>query len=58
MPTERVKVQVFRGDKSWEELFEAAANFASDLGRDRLINISHGEDIDDYVVAVFYWSDT
>lgn len=41
--------------RSWEELFADAATFASSVGRDRLINISHSEDDNEGVVTVWYW---
>lgn len=50
-----VHFKVFRGAfTKWETLFAQAAEFASGLGPDRLISISHSED---EVVAVWYWSD-
>jgi uncharacterized glyoxalase superfamily protein PhnB len=58
MTQREVKSELFRGViASWPELFEQAATFASRIGRDRLITISHSEDKDDGVVAVWYWSD-
>jgi hypothetical protein len=51
-----VKVEMFRGVMAtWPELFKQAAEFSTQLGRDRLINISHSEDGEDGVVAVWYW---
>lgn len=41
--------------RSWESLFGDAAAFATKLGRDRLICISHSEDQNQGVVAVWYW---
>ena len=53
----KVKFVTFRGIlKSWEELFEQAAEFASKMDRERLISISHSEDGNDGVVTVWYWS--
>jgi hypothetical protein len=55
---QRVKFEIFRGTfATWDTLFEEAASFATTIGRDRLINISHSEDKDDGVVAVWYWDD-
>jgi uncharacterized glyoxalase superfamily protein PhnB len=52
-----VKFEEFRGVfASWPELFQRAAEFATSIGRDRLITISHSEDKEDGVVAVWYWS--
>ena len=54
-----VRFEVFRGTfASWPELFEQAAQFATLIGRDRLITISHSEDKDDGVIAVWYWEDS
>ncbi len=53
----RVEFRIFRASfRSWEELFAEAADFASRLGRDRLISISHSEDQNQGVVTVWYWS--
>lgn len=50
-----VHFKVFRGGFSkWETLFAQAAEFASAIGPDRLISVSHSQD---EVVAVWYWSD-
>ncbi len=54
----RVKFRTFRGVwTSFEVLFQEAAAFASSLGPERLISISHSEDENDGVVTVWYWSD-
>ena len=53
----RAQYRIFRGSfRSWEGLFDDAANFASSVGRDRLISISHSEDQNEGVVVVWYWS--
>ncbi|HYP29419.1 MAG TPA: hypothetical protein VE262_22100 [Blastocatellia bacterium] len=52
-----VRVEIFRGAyASWEELFAEAARFATEIGRENLINISHSEDGSEGVVVVWYWS--
>ena len=52
-----VQFEIFRGTlATWENLFSEAAEFATSLGHDRLISISHSEDRDDGVVTVWYWS--
>ena len=52
----QVQFEMFRGTfESWNSLFTQAAEFATSLGPDRLISISHSEDKDDGVVAVWYW---
>ena len=49
---------LFRGTmRSWDSLLAEAASFASEIGRERLISISHSEDKDDGVVVVWYWSE-
>jgi hypothetical protein len=45
------------GFSAWEDMFQDAANFASQLPKDRLINISHTGDEGTGVVAVWYWAD-
>ena len=51
-----VRYEVFRGTlSSWETLFKKASEFATDMGRDRVIDISHSCDHRDGVVTVWYW---
>jgi hypothetical protein len=51
-----VRYEVFRGIMAtWDTLFAQAADFATSIGRDRLITIAHSEDKDDGVIAVWYW---
>jgi len=53
-----VKFKVFRGVMaSWPDLFQQASEFATQLGRERLITLSHSEDQQDGVVAVWFWGD-
>jgi len=53
----RLNYRLFRGSRtSWESLFEQAAEFASQRGRDRVLSISHAEHGDDGVVTVWYWA--
>jgi hypothetical protein len=40
---------------SWESLFAEAAEFASQLGPERLITVSHSADQGEGVVVVWYW---
>jgi len=59
MNTVRSKVQFkyFRGTlSSWDQLFTQAAAYATEIGPDRLITISHSEDDNDGVVTVWYWA--
>ena len=52
-----VRFKMFRGViATWDQLFSEAAEFATSLGRERLITISHSEDKKDGVVAVWYWT--
>jgi hypothetical protein len=53
-----VKCEYFRGTlATWEELFAEAAVFASQIGRERLIGMSHSADQSKGVVAVWYWDE-
>jgi hypothetical protein len=54
----KVEFKMFRGTfTSWERLFENAAQFATQLGPERIISISQSEDQSDGVVVVWYWSE-
>lgn len=49
--------KVFRGTlASWEKLFEKATIFATTIGQDNIISISHSADHSDGVVTVWYWT--
>ncbi len=55
-----VRFRVFQsGSSSWESLFDEAAKFASEIGPQRLINISQSEGREGWiangVVTVWYW---
>jgi hypothetical protein len=56
----QVTFEMFRGGMltSWVELCQQAASFASELGPERLITISHSEDRNEGIVVVWYWADT
>ncbi len=57
-PNWRLQFRVFRGTwASWNELFRQAAEFANALGPERVVSISHSEDNNDGVVAVWYWEE-
>jgi hypothetical protein len=45
------------GFSVWQDMFQDAANFASKLPKDRLINISHSGDEGTGVVVVWYWAE-
>ena len=52
----QVKFQVFKSlTKSWADLCGEAAAFASDKGKERLINISVSEDANEGIIVVWYW---
>jgi hypothetical protein len=54
----RVKFKFFKsGFSTWDMMFQEAADFASQLPKDRLINISHSADGNVGVVTVWYWGD-
>ncbi|MEP6731225.1 MAG: hypothetical protein ABJE10_11330 [bacterium] len=54
-----VRYEIFRGTfTSWPDLMAQAAEFATSIGPDNLISISHSEDKDDGVIAVWYWADS
>ncbi len=58
MENKEVQFKVYRG--AWESfsmLFSDAAKFATKIGKERLISISHSEDQNDGVVTVWYWSE-
>lgn len=58
MQSRSVKFEMFRGVMAtWPQLFQQAADFATRLGPDRLITISHSEDKEDGVIAVWFWDD-
>ena len=42
--------------KSWDAVFSEAAEFASLVGKDRVISISHSEDHNEAIVTVWYWA--
>jgi hypothetical protein len=52
----QVKFEIFKSSmKSWQNLCAEAAAFASNIGRDRLINLSVSEDHNTGVIVVWYW---
>jgi hypothetical protein len=56
-PARNVHFRVFRSSMtSWNNLFAEAAQFASSLGSQRDISISHSSDHNDGVVTVWYWA--
>jgi len=54
----RIKYKFFRGLLAgWDELFMQAAEFAEEVGKERLINVSHANSGGDGTVTVWYWAD-
>jgi hypothetical protein len=52
----QVNFKVFKSwTKAWETLCAEAAAFASEKGRERLINMSVSEDQNEGVIVVWYW---
>lgn len=52
----QVRFRVFKSyTKSWENLCTEAAEFATQQGADRLINMSLSEDDNQGVIVVWYW---
>jgi hypothetical protein len=53
----RMAYRVFRGTfATWGKLFTEAAQFATEIGPERVVSISHSEDRSDGVVTVWYWT--
>jgi hypothetical protein len=52
----QVRFQIFRSTtRPWEQLFGDAAKFATAIGLERLIGISHSHEGTIGVVTVWYW---
>jgi hypothetical protein len=48
---------MFRGTlATWDDLFARAAYFATEVGPEHVLNISHSADDSDGVVTVWYWT--
>ena len=59
----RVRFKFFEGTyTTWEDLYSEAAEFASRIGPDRLISISHSSagssTVANGVVTVWYWDES
>lgn len=59
MPRHETAVyRVFRATfKGWDTLCVQAAAFATSLGKERLITISHSADHSDKMITVWFWGD-
>lgn len=54
----RVLFRYFRGTfKTWPALFKEAGDFATTVGRDNLISLSHSMEGADGIVTVWYWGE-
>jgi hypothetical protein len=52
----QVHFRIFKSwTKSWDDLCAEASAFASQIGRERLINLSVSEDQNEGVIIVWYW---
>ena len=55
-PKWKLSYRFFRGTlATWDDLFTKAAYFATEIGPERVLNISHSVDDADGVVTVWYW---
>jgi hypothetical protein len=53
----RLTYKYFRGTfATWDELFAQAAQFATEIGSEYVVGISHSVDRGDGVVTVWYWT--
>lgn len=53
----RMAYRKFRGTfATWDKLFAEAAQFATEIGPERVLSISHSADQSDGVVTVWYWT--
>ena len=56
-PKWRLAFEIFRsGWISWEKLLKQAADFANELGPERVVSISHSDKQSEGVVVVWYWT--
>ena len=54
----QVRYKLFRGTlTTWDNLFSQAVQLATEIGPERLINVSHAVAADDGTVTVWYWAD-
>ena len=43
--------------KSWETVFQEAADFASSVGREQVVSVSHSEDHNEAIITVWFWDE-
>jgi hypothetical protein len=56
-PRWRMAYRIFRGTlATWDDLFRQAADFATEIGTERVVNISHSDSHRHGVVTVWYWT--
>ena len=54
----RLAYKYFRGTlATWDDLFDQAAQFATEIGPERVVGIPHSADRGDGVVTVWYWTE-
>ena len=54
----QVKYKFFKSSfQSWDAMHAEVAAFATEVGRERLISISHSSDHNEGVITVWYWSE-
>ena len=52
-----VQTKIFKATfDSWETMCQEAGQFATSVGRERLISISHSADNSQGVIIVWYWA--
>jgi hypothetical protein len=52
----QVKSKIFKSSlQSWDTMAEEAGEFATSIGRERLISLSHSADTGQGVIIVWYW---
>ncbi|HUR98773.1 MAG TPA: hypothetical protein VMZ26_11965 [Pyrinomonadaceae bacterium] len=54
----KVKFEIIRSPfRTWNTLFQQAADMASLIGKDRVISISHSSEGGEGIVTIWYWSE-
>ena len=52
-----MRFEIFRSSvESWDNLFAKASEFATEIGEQRVINISHSWHHNHGIVTVWYWA--
>jgi hypothetical protein len=52
-----MRYELFRAGSftTWDELMQSVADYATELGPERVVSISQSEDKGDAVVTIWYW---